>query len=113
MCPAYRQCREPKQPVLPAFRAASMIMASSRQIRPISGHDHGTAAGLGSTCMAVMLALLAWFGAELIMAGGRAGLAERVLGGVQATWPLAAVLSCYLPVRAPAAAPKVNQASRA
>jgi hypothetical protein len=45
------------------------------------------------------------------MAGGQAGLAERVMGGAQATWPLAVVLSCYLPVRTPSPASKVNQAS--
>ena len=73
----------------------------------------GLRPAVAAAAVAVMLALLAWFGAELIMAGGQAGLAERVLGGVQATWPLAVVLSCYLPVRAPAKAPKVNQASRA
>jgi hypothetical protein len=29
-------------------------------------------------CSAVLLALLAWFGAELITGGGQAGLAERI-----------------------------------
>ena len=47
------------------------------------------------------------------MAGGQVGLAERVMGGAQAAWPLAVVLSCYLPVRALAPARKVNQASNA
>ena len=86
---------------------------------PVGAARRGTAVPWGlrpavaAAAVAVMLALLAWFGAELIMAGGQAGLAERVLGAVQAAWPLAVVLSCYLPVRAPAMAPTVNQASRA
>jgi hypothetical protein len=42
----------------------------------------------------VLLALLAWFLAELVAEGGIAGLAERVMGVAQAGWPLAVVLSC-------------------
>ena len=73
-------------------------------------------AAIGATdrwVMSLVFALLAWFGTELIMAGGQVGLAERVMGGAQAAWPLAVVLSCYLPVRALAPARKVNQASNA
>jgi len=44
----------------------------------------------------VLLALLAWFLAELITGGGQAGLAERVMGVAQAGWPLAVMLSCRL-----------------
>jgi hypothetical protein len=44
--------------------------------------------------VAVLLAMLAWFGAELITAGGQAGLAERIFGAGQALWPLAVVISC-------------------
>jgi hypothetical protein len=44
--------------------------------------------------VAVLLVLLAWFGAELITAGGQAGLAERIFGAGQALWPLAVVVSC-------------------
>jgi|HubBroStandDraft_6_1064221.scaffolds.fasta_scaffold32955_2 hypothetical protein len=44
--------------------------------------------------VAVLLILLAWFGAELITGGGQAGLAERVFGAAQALWPLAVVASC-------------------
>jgi hypothetical protein len=40
--------------------------------------------------------LLAWFGAELITGAGQVGLAERVLGAAQASWPLAVVLSFRL-----------------
>jgi hypothetical membrane protein len=63
--------------------------------------------------VAVQFALLAWFGTELILAGGQVGLAERVMGAAQATWPLAVVLSCYLPVGAPVLAETVNQTSNA
>jgi hypothetical membrane protein len=42
----------------------------------------------------VLTGLLLWFGAELILAGRPVGLAERVLAGAQATWPLILVLAC-------------------
>jgi hypothetical protein len=42
----------------------------------------------------VLPGLLVWFGAELIAGGGQVGLAERVLAGAQAAWPLAVVLAC-------------------
>ena len=42
----------------------------------------------------VLLALLVWFGAELAGGGRQVGLAERVLAGAQAVWPLAVVLAC-------------------
>ena len=48
----------------------------------------------------VLLALLAWFGAELIAGGGQAGLAERIFGAAQALWPLAVVVSCRRAARA-------------
>jgi len=44
--------------------------------------------------VAVLLALVAWFGAELITGGGLAGLAERSFGAALALWPLAVVASC-------------------
>jgi hypothetical membrane protein len=66
-----------------------------------------------AAAVAVQFALLAWFGTELILGARQVGLAERVMGAAQATWPLAVVLSCCLPVRAPVPAPGVNQASRA
>src|SRR5215831_17346271 len=43
---------------------------------------------------AVLLALVAWFGAELITGGALTGLAERVFGTAQALWPLTVVASC-------------------
>jgi hypothetical membrane protein len=42
----------------------------------------------------VLFGLLVWFGAELIAGGRQVGLAERVLAGAQALWPLAVVLAC-------------------
>ena len=44
--------------------------------------------------VAVLLALVAWFGTELITGGGLAGVAERIFGAGQALWPLAVVASC-------------------
>lgn len=42
----------------------------------------------------VLAGLLLWFGAELATGGRQLGLAERVLAGAQATWPLIVVLAC-------------------
>lgn len=50
--------------------------------------------------VAVLLALLAWFAMELITGAGQAGLAERVLGVAQASWPFAVAVSCRHPARA-------------
>ena len=43
---------------------------------------------------AILLGLLAWFCTELVAGGGQVGLAERVMGAAQASWPLAVTLSC-------------------
>jgi hypothetical protein len=48
----------------------------------------------------MLLALIAWFAAELITGAGQAGLAERVVGAAQALWPLTVVPSCCYPSRA-------------
>jgi hypothetical membrane protein len=64
----------------------------------------GLRPGPAATAVAVQFALLVWFGAELILAAGQVGLAERGVGAVQSTWPLAVVLSCRLAIR-PARAP--------
>jgi hypothetical protein len=50
----------------------------------------------------VLLLLLAWFGMELAASGGMAGVAERVLGELQAAWPFVVVMSCHHPVPEPA-----------
>jgi hypothetical protein len=44
----------------------------------------------------VLLGVLLWFGAELVTSGGQAGLAERLLGGMQTLWPVLVILSCCL-----------------
>lgn len=49
---------------------------------------------VSASAAGVLLGLLAWFGAELIGGGRQVGLAERVLAGAQAVWPLAVVLAC-------------------
>jgi hypothetical protein len=72
----------------------------------------GLRPGVSAGAVAVLLALLVWFGAELIAAGGQAGLAERVFGAGQALWPLAVVVSCRLAARAagqPGRAPSLGQ----
>jgi hypothetical protein len=51
--------------------------------------------------VAVLLFLLACFGAEVITGLGHAGLVERVLGLAQAAWPLVVVLSCRHPAGMP------------
>jgi hypothetical membrane protein len=57
-----------------------------------------------TVAVAVQFALLAWFSTELILAGHQVGLAERVVGAAQATWPLTVVLSCRQPAPVTAAA---------
>src|SRR5215469_2073520 len=44
--------------------------------------------------VALLLALVAWFGTERITGGGLAGLAERIFGSAQALWPFAVVVFC-------------------
>jgi hypothetical protein len=67
---------------------------------PVAGRRRGPQVPYGLrpavavTATAVMLGLLAWFGAELISAGHQIGLAERALAGIQALWPLVVVLTC-------------------
>ena len=67
---------------------------------PLAARMRGAAVPAGlrpavSACAAAaMLGLLVWFGAELISGGRQVGLAERVLAGAQAVWPLAVVLAC-------------------
>ena len=50
--------------------------------------------GVCAVAAGVLLGLLAWFGAELIGGGRQVGLAERVLAGAEAVWPLIVVLAC-------------------
>ncbi len=50
--------------------------------------------GVRAVAAGVLLGLLVWFGTELIGGGQQVGLAERVLAGAEAVWPLATVLAC-------------------
>jgi hypothetical protein len=54
----------------------------------------GLRPAVSAVAVAALVALLAWFGAELITGGAQAGLAERIFGAAQALWPLAVVASC-------------------
>jgi hypothetical membrane protein len=60
---------------------------------------------VAAAAVAVQLALVIWFAAELITGSGQAGLAERAAGTAQALWPLAVVLSCRRPAWTPATSP--------
>ena len=74
----------------------------------------GLRPAVSAGAVAVLLALLAWFGAELITTGGQAGLADRVFGAGQALWPLAVVASCRHAASTgtrPGRAPSLNQPS--
>jgi hypothetical membrane protein len=54
----------------------------------------GLRPGVSVGAVAVLTALVAWFGVALITGDGLAGLAERIFGAGQALWPLAVVASC-------------------
>jgi hypothetical membrane protein len=54
----------------------------------------GLRPAVSAGAVAVLLALVAWFGVELLTGGGLAGLAERIFGAALALWPLAVVASC-------------------
>jgi hypothetical membrane protein len=50
--------------------------------------------GVCAVAAGVLFSLLVWFYTELIGAGQQLGLAERVLAGAEAGWPLMVVLAC-------------------
>jgi hypothetical protein len=75
------------------FTALAAWPLLSRPRGPCAAALLRPAACAGAT--AVLFALLVWFGVELSAGGGLTGLAERVLAGAQALWPLAVILSCY------------------
>ena len=54
----------------------------------------GLRPAVSAGAVAVLVALVAWFGVELVTGGGLAGLAERIFGAALAVWPLAVVASC-------------------
>jgi hypothetical protein len=77
-------------------------VAGSRR-EPAAPYGLQTAVSAGAA--GVMLCLLAWFGAELFAGLGQVGLAERILAGTQAIWPLAVVLTAVARSRTPMPAP--------
>jgi hypothetical membrane protein len=66
---------------------------------PAASRRHGYEVPFGlrpavsASATGVLLGLLVWFGTELITRGGQIGLAERILAGAQAVWPLAVVIT--------------------
>ena len=70
-------------------------------IWPAASLGRGSSAPCGlrlAACVsatAMMVGLLAWFYVELATGGRHLGLAERVLAGAEALWPLAVILTCY------------------
>jgi hypothetical protein len=81
-----------------AFWAAAGLVALA--VWPLAARRRGpwTPAwlrpGACAAAAGVLLGLLAWFGAELIGGGRQVGLAERVLAGAEAVWPLAVAVAC-------------------
>ena len=75
-----------------------MICAKPRRAAlPATAHSYSAGLAYGGACAVaagVLLGLLVWFGTELIGAGRQLGLAERVLAGAEAAWPLAVVAAC-------------------
>jgi len=47
-----------------------------------------------AAAVAILFALLFWFGTELVLGAGQVGLAERAAGTAEALWPMVVVLSC-------------------
>jgi hypothetical membrane protein len=81
-----------------AFWSAAAFVALA--VWPLAACGRGPLApawlrpGVCAVAAGVLLGLLVWFGAELIGAGRQLGLAERVLAGAEAVWPLMVVLAC-------------------
>ena len=75
-----------------AFVALAIWPAASPARGPCVPSGLRPAACAGAT--ATMLGLLVWFYLELSLGGPLLGLAERVLAGPEAIWPLAVILTC-------------------
>jgi hypothetical membrane protein len=58
--------------------------------------------GAAAAAMAVLFALLTWFGVQLVTGAGQVGLAERAMGLAQAAWPLTVVVSARAAAPQPA-----------
>ncbi len=54
----------------------------------------GLRPAVSAVAAGIMTGLLAWFLAELVTRDGQVGPADRIMGLMQAGWPLAVVLSC-------------------
>jgi hypothetical membrane protein len=76
-----------------AFIALAAWPAVSLRGGPAVPYGLRLAVCVSATVM--MLGLLVWFYAELSTGGRHLGLAERVLAGAEALWPLAVILTCY------------------
>lgn len=75
-----------------AFIALSVWPAATRGPGPAAPYGLRAAVRAGATV--IMLGLLVWFYLELSTGMRQLGLAERVLAGAEAVWPLAVVLTC-------------------
>jgi hypothetical membrane protein len=76
-----------------AFIALAVWPAVGRSGGPAVPWGLRPAVRLGATV--IMVGLLVWFYLELSTGMRQLGLAERVLAGAEAVWPLAVVLTCY------------------
>jgi hypothetical membrane protein len=78
----------------------STVALVALAVWPLAARSRGPSApaslrpGVCALAAGVLVGLLVWFGAELIGAGRQLGLAERVLAGAEAGWPLLVVLAC-------------------
>jgi hypothetical protein len=107
----------PGRLVLALGGAVTLLGTAFPQPANGSATSHGVAAAIGFVAIAVwpafcvrgpgdrpplppgvflgvagaLLALVVWFGAELLFVGGRAGLAERAAAGAETVWPLVLV----------------------
>lgn len=77
-----------------AVGCAGVVAWPAGAWRPGPAVPWGLRPAVSAGAVAVLLALVAWFGVELITGGGLAGVAERVFGAALALWPLAVVVSC-------------------
>ena len=62
--------------------------------RPDPSAPWGLRPAVTAWAVSIIAALFAWFVVEVVTGGGQLGLAERVLGCAQVTWPLLVVMSC-------------------
>ena len=83
--------------------AWSAVGLAALAVWPVAASRRGPAApwalrpGVSVRVSVILLVLLAWFCMELIASAGQAGLAERVLGEAQSSWPFVVVMSCRHP----------------